>query len=273
MCYSTKVLKFNEGLFDNFIDITFVITMKDSLRTEKIIEEIRRVKPSKKVVIVYNSGYKNCKKTLYKKKVTNSAQDLVHAYKYIFNISQEYNNILILEDDAKFSDEIFESKHINNIETFINNNIFNTYSLGSIKLVAQLFGTHQRCYVKSATHAMIFSKEYRKNINFNTIFHIDILTNAPFNINGWIYYKTLVGQVCEKTENSEIWPYYLNNVQPILYYFTKDNCITGIDTINLLLKIFWILSFIMLLIILFIVCKYRYIIYNYFINIKNNNFS
>ena len=53
-CYTTETIYFEEGLFDTFIDVTYVITLKNSSRNEKIIKEINRVKPTKKVIIIYN---------------------------------------------------------------------------------------------------------------------------------------------------------------------------------------------------------------------------
>lgn len=267
--YSSKEINFDKGLFDKFIDITYVITLKDNYRNELIIKEIERVKPTKKVIIVYNYGFKNCKKTLCGKKVTNSSHDLVHANKFIFDKSKQYNNILILEDDAQFSNEIFEEKHINNLENFINNNNFNTYSLGSIKCMSYLFGTHQRLFIKAGTQAMIYSKKFRSELKVSSISNIDILTNFPFNINGWIYYKTLVGQVCEKTENVDNWPLKLSIFQPILYNYTKDNCVKGYNNINLILKILWLLYFFIILIIFCICLIYRDEIIDYIIYIKD----
>ena len=243
-CYSTKILEFEEGLFDEFIDMTYIITMEDSPRNKKIIEEIERVKPTKKVVIVFNPGYKKCKKTLFNKEINTTAEDIIHVNKYIYNKSKKLNNILILEDDAEFSDEVFDQKHINNLKKFMNNNEFNTYSLGSIKLLNSLFGINRRLFVKIGTHAMIYSKKFRKNVNFSKYTEIDYITNIPFNMNGWGYYRTLVGQVFEKTINSTNWPFGLWIFQPILYYFTRNNCVKGIDLLNLIIKIIWMIIFI-----------------------------
>ena len=258
-CYTTKTLYFDKGLFDSFIDITFVITMVNSPRNEKIIEEVKRIKPTKKVIIVYNSGFKNCDKNMCNNKVNISGVDLVHAVKYIFNQSSQYNNILVLEDDAEFSDEIFNSEHINNIEHFIKNNKFNTYSLGSFKFIHSLFGMHQRLFIKGFTHAIIYSKNFRKQFNeCKGTSNIELLTEFPFNLNGWGYYKTLVGQVAEKTENSNHWGFGTSILQPLFYYFTKDNCIQGLENMNLIIKIFWLL---ILLVIIYYIQKNIHINY------------
>jgi len=247
-CYRKEILYFDKGLFDSFIDITYVITLVNDPRNEKIIKEINKYKPTKKVVILYNSQFKNCEKNMCNKNIDITTIDLLHANKYIFNNSSQYNNILILEDDAEFSDEIFNVKHINNIKNFINNNKFNTYSLGSLKFISSLFGTHQRLFLKVGTHAMIYSKNFRKNFDECKHIDMDLLTGFPYNYNGWGYYKTIVGQVWEETENSKNWPYNMGVLQPLYYYFTKNDCIKGIENMNSIIKI---ITFLILILIIY----------------------
>ena len=87
-CYILKEINFNKGLFDSFIDVTFVITMVNSIRNNKIIKEITKIKPTKKVIIVYNKGYKNCKKP---DTIKCSMEDIVHAYYTAFEYLKEYS--------------------------------------------------------------------------------------------------------------------------------------------------------------------------------------
>ena len=250
-CYTMKTINFEKGLFDSFIDVTFVITMVNSSRNETIIKEINKIKPTKKVIIVYNTSYKHCEKKLYGKKINKSSIDLLYTVKYIFDRSTQYNNILILEDDAKFSEDIFDIKHIKNIETFIKKNSFNTYSLGSVEMIGSIWGTHRKLFLKGGTHAMIYSKNFRKNFNKYKYSDIEHATNYPYNTNGWRYYKVLVGQIFDKTENSKNWAFVLGIFQPIAYYFTKDDPVEGITHINLIIKMITI-------IIIFIIVKFIY---------------
>ena len=258
-CYRTETLYFDKGLFDSCVDVTYVITMVGSPRNEKIIKEINKYKPTKKVIIVYNPGFKKCDKNICDKKVINTREDIVHVNEYIFNNSSEYNNILILEDDAEFSDEVFDSQHINNIENFINNNKFNTYSLGTVKSISSIFGTHIMIFYKGGMHAMIYSKLYREKFNIcnYSYYCIESITSYPYNTNGWGYHKTLVGQVWDATDNSKTWGYYgIGSIfQPIAYYFTKNNCIKGIENMNLIFKILNILLWLLLLFLLYYMCK------------------
>ena len=264
-CYTIKKIYFSKGLFDSFIDVTFVIIMKNSPRNNTIIKEINKYKPTKEVIIIYNHGFKNCEKKLYNKKIDKTYMDLLHANIYIFDRSIQYNNILVLEDDAKFSKDILNPKHIKNIEKFIKNNNFNTYSLGSLCIIGSMYGTHRRLLLKGGTHLIIFSKYFRNKIrklqysNSN----IDDITSIPFNFNGYGYYKILVGQVFELTENSKYW--YLLNIpvnrfQPIIYFFTKNNPIKGINNFNIIIKI---ITVIIIIIFIKIVIKNRKHIKNY----------
>ena len=91
---------------------------------------------------------------------------------------------------------------------FIKNNNFNTYSFGSIHFIYYSIGIHRKLLLKGGTHAIIYSKNFRKDFKTNRILKsIDDLTHFPYNINGWGYNTILAGQIWEKTENSNNWGY------------------------------------------------------------------
>ena len=50
---------------------------------------------TKKTIIQYNKGYKNCKKP---DTIKSSREDIVHAYYTAFEYLKEYNNVIILEN-------------------------------------------------------------------------------------------------------------------------------------------------------------------------------
>ena len=62
-CYSKKFIISKKGIFDTFIDMTYVITLEDSKERHKsVISQLKKYELTKKVSIVFNKGFKNVKK-------------------------------------------------------------------------------------------------------------------------------------------------------------------------------------------------------------------
>ena len=62
-CYELLNRKYPKGLFDDSVDMTYVITMKnDTDRHKEMFEQLDKFKPTKNVTIVINYGYKECNK-------------------------------------------------------------------------------------------------------------------------------------------------------------------------------------------------------------------
>ena len=97
-CYNFVEYNFEQGLFDDSIDATYIIHLENNGRINNIIEQIYKYKPTKKIYILYNKGFKNCNKILEK---NEPDKDLVHCNLRIFKHAKlnNYDNILILEDD------------------------------------------------------------------------------------------------------------------------------------------------------------------------------
>jgi len=246
-CYSTTVINFDKGLFDSFVDITYVITLRGSSRKASILNQINKFKPTKKVIIVENTPFKHCNKDICGKPVNKTSLDLIHANRYIWKISQGYNNILVLEDDAIFSERLLKKPEIiQDIRDFILLKNPLSYSLGSIHIISSMLGSHRKLLAKGGAHAMIHSKIARKTLLDKCDYAADDI-DFHTSFDTWGYKETLVGQVFEETANSKNWIFGLTSfIQPVLYYFTKDDSISGINNMN---TIFWILQ---LLIIIFI---------------------
>ena len=105
------------GLFDNYLDMVYIITMENSDRHEKMISELKKNKPFHKIKILYNKGFKNTNKVLPE---NGTNYDLVDANRHIFMdaMSNDYENILIFEDDVCFY-ENYTTQDIENIGNFI----------------------------------------------------------------------------------------------------------------------------------------------------------
>ena len=124
MCYRFELLEFNDCLFEN-IDATYILHLEGNGRIEKIHEQLKTYHPSKKVYLVYNKGYKECKKDIHPQE-THS--DLVHANMTVFEHATHYKHVLVLEDDFIFSKEIIP--HAKQVDSHF------VYQLGSLPLLS-----------------------------------------------------------------------------------------------------------------------------------------
>jgi hypothetical protein len=117
-CYTFKKINYDKYLFDESISATYIINLVNNGRLSSIENQLKYFKPTKIVYILFNKGYKNCKKD---KCINTPALDLVDAFLTIFKHSKNnnYKNILILEDDFFFDVKINNTLIINNINNFI----------------------------------------------------------------------------------------------------------------------------------------------------------
>ena len=118
-CYTYKLLHNKKnGFMDNFVDATYIITMEENGRSDNIEQQLSMYTPTSKIYIAYNKGYKNCNKVL-PKQITY--YDLTDAYINIFDhsLKNNYNNILILEDDFMFYSKIKNKLILNQIKKFL----------------------------------------------------------------------------------------------------------------------------------------------------------
>jgi hypothetical protein len=224
-CYKFQNLKFKNGLFDGTVDATYVIKLIGNGRYKNVYKQLLEYKPTSQVYILLNQGFKKCEKT---KQIKYPADDLNDAFLQIFRHANDnnYENILILEDDFIFNKEIKNKKHINSINKFLNKKQGTEfmYFLGCLPLlmlpnISNLKHFHNINSV--GMHSVIYSKKIRYHIMDN---YQDLLNNvkdwdlnANFLKNKYTYYKCLCYQLFPETENSQHW----NNSHPILYYICK----------------------------------------------------
>jgi len=104
-CYRFQKITFSNGLLQNCVDATYVIHLENNGRYENIITQLDKFPITKMNFILLNKGYLNCKKDEY---IDTPPKDLVDSYLTIFKHAnqQKYRNILILEDDYFFNEEI-----------------------------------------------------------------------------------------------------------------------------------------------------------------------
>ena len=236
--YLVKKIIFENGVFDDFIDATYIITMANNkTRHKNIIKQLKKIIPTKSVYIIYNKGYKNNKRILFNKLITNPTEDLTYTNLFIFKHSEIYNNILILEDDFIFSDDIFKNNYIDKIKIFITKNKPEIYLFGCLPLVSRVFDTfkdHIQIYFKAGTQTVLYNKNARNKI-YNYIynfkekekvrFDIDKITAYPNLTNIFMFKKPLIVQYFPETENQKYWhkSILLNNILVRIIKIIKFN--------------------------------------------------
>lgn len=214
-CYNLKEISFSNGCFDGCIDVTYVLMCCGSnpKRYDNVMKELWKLKPSKKIKLLYNEGFKNCQKNIIKQQ-TN--YDLLDALMYVFNDAKEFNKILVLEDDFETDEKIHQDGHVNSITKFLNKENPDIYGLGNVCVIHPLyiFRKHQRCLFMLTAHAIFYSKYYRSVMlqNYTHCTHklhqISPHVDVNFNFKGFKLYRyntQLSYQLHNETENFKNW--------------------------------------------------------------------
>ena len=209
-CYSFKEHLFNKPIFNN-IDATYIIHLENNGRLSSIEEQLSCFHPTNKVYILFNKGYKNCKKKDY---IDSPTKDLIDAFYTIFKDAREkgFNHILILEDDFQFNNKINEDiKHSSEVDYFLSNNKDDpfVYYLGVLTcLQSCFFETNPRVNLSTGTHACIYSKKcidyFLDKVDQKDITDWDLFLNFGM-IPRYKYYMPLCYQTFPDTENSNFW--------------------------------------------------------------------
>jgi hypothetical protein len=224
-CYSYKVINKSERPVLSNVDVVLILTMEDINRFN---EDPFLLNLAKKTIIQYNKGFKKCNKP---STIISSKQDIVHAYYTAFEYLKNYNNVIILEDDA-----LVVNKDIliyDKIDKFIATTNFNIFTFGSFGL----FSNYNEDFLKldhyyfGSAQAIIYSRNARSKLiedislsNFNKG-HIDI-TYIGNLTNKFTYKYPLIVQLFPKTENKNSW---FSNVF-ILYSVRLIIAILKLDT-------------------------------------------
>ncbi len=253
-------LEYDDGVLNDTIDATYIIHyVKQTDRYKNIMYQLSKIRPTNKIYILLNQGYKYCKKKLVEQK---PKYDINHCNKTIFEHSRDknYKNIMILEDDFDFNIKRFsDPKTLKNINSFINEHQEQPliYSLGSIPIVSfPLFFSHTLySVVASGAHCMIYNSKFRDKFLATNFLDIkddwDSYTRPRYN-----YSEPLCYQLYNDTENNNI-----EIKESFILYFAR--CIGDLLNLNnkpepghsILYKIFIILPFLLLFFLIFIILK------------------
>jgi hypothetical protein len=290
-CYKFEHIKYSEGILDNFIDATYILTVNGSNRINNINKQLDYLIPTKNVFIVYNKGYKKCTKILSKQiPLYDIIDSNTNAFEH--SLENDFNNILILEDDFVFSERLKDKNIIDEIKLFFNNNqnrVF-YYNLGTFPLFfypnINIFNNTYRGIFCVLAHANIYNKKSRiqilENINKN-IKNINVQWDAYLTMNyiNYFYKYGIIYQTFPETENKKYW--LSDNKYSFFENFLKYTDDLRIKYLKLnkqpqpgfdiTYTIFFILNYIFWISIIIIIIYFIYITFITKSNFKNKKFS
>lgn len=207
-CYSIKTFQYNDGIFNESVDATYIIHLTGNGRESHIFEELSRTRPTNEVHIVYNAGFRKCDKG---DTIRTTWEDLTHTYLWIFKhaLSKNYANILILEDDFMFSPEIHNRQHIQNINEFLTTHRDDNfvYLLGCLPTIAMPYDfTHYLGIITTGTHSVIYSKKCMETtLTLDNVRDWDAHFTLYSKSHAYFYHKPLCYQLFPNTENFSNW--------------------------------------------------------------------
>jgi hypothetical protein len=223
-CYSYKILNITTTPIFKNVDVVLILTMEGSNRFKN---DPFLLNLAKKTIIQYNKGFRDCIKP---STIISSREDIVHAYYTAFEYLKEYNNVIILEDDA-----IVINKNpliYDKIDKFINTQDFDIFTFGSIGQ----FSNYIEDFFKissffGASQAIIYSQKARnkiiKYISLNDFNKGQIDTKYIIHLDKKFTYKyPLIVQLFQNTENQNLWS---DNIF-ILYFIKFIIALLRLDT-------------------------------------------
>jgi hypothetical protein len=252
-CYSYYTLNNTTTPILKNIDVVLILTMENSNRFNK---DPFLLNLANKTIIQYNKGFRKCSKP---STVVSSIEDIVHAYYTAFEYLKEYNNVIILEDDAQVINK--DTLIYDKIDKFIATENFNIFTFGSFGL----FSNYNEDFLKidryffGSLQAAIYSRNARVKLcedisctNFNKG-HMDITYVGELS-EKFTYKYPLIIQLFPKTENKNSWfanvflSYIVNFLIALfkfdtrtegwfLFYYISTNSISIIKLVLLILII------------------------------------
>lgn len=230
-CYSYKLLSENDNPVLKNVDVTIILMMENSKRFKK---DPFILKLSKKTIIQYNKGFKNCIKPNSIKK-TN--EDINHAYYTAFEYTKDYNNVLILEEDAEVL--YYTRQHYDIVDNYIGNNSFEIFSFATFGSFNSINENFYNVDVAHGAHAQIITREFRSylatnilNNNFKGEIDVDYFSN-----NVIVYKQPLIVQLFPETENFKNWrgSYFLHKFSTMIAGVDKNK--SGWETMYIVAKL------------------------------------
>jgi hypothetical protein len=232
-CYTFEERNYKNGFLDSFVDATYILTLDDSKRKDEYEEQLKKYIPTKKLYIVHNKGYKKCDKDLPENIPPYDLKD-TYLNTMRHSIEHNYNNILILEDDFIFNEEIMNI-NINEIKNiFINNKTSFYFNLGAVSHFFIPFSTSNvyRGIIAMTAHSIIYNRQICFDIlndnNIHNYLHWDNYLTTKYI--KYFYKFPLCFQKFPDTENQKYWYRNLFGEEYILYLRKKYNKYIEINT-------------------------------------------
>ena len=276
-------MKYNTGLLHDAVDATYIIHLEGNGRYDDIMNQLKTYHPTKEVYIVFNKGYKKCKKDEH---IKLPAHDLVDEFLLVFKHAknENYNNILILEDDFIFTEKIKKTSTQQDICTFLNErkNEDYQYFLGCLPYLqfpCTLDSKHFINICSVGTHAVIYTKQNRERLlKVNQKDITDWDWYSFINSRRYMYYEPVCYQLFPDTDNSKNWHndnyilYPISKSAKIFYNILKLNTQLepGYSVFYIFSKIFAFTLLILLILILVIIYKISITLFKRKIKVSKN---
>ena len=195
-CYRYETLEFQDVLFPGFT--TVLLTMEGSARRGSYMRQLNEFRPTERVLIQHNMGFKKCVKPDW---VKTTALDLWHANIKAF--SEVDGPILLLEDDVEFLPDVREAAAA--VLEVVNTSGVDCYSLGSASIyLSYPVGQHLRVLLGGDAHAMMYTKQGIQKLRDVHVRYLHDIETIP-RINTYTFKTPLATQRRVATENSQLW--------------------------------------------------------------------
>jgi hypothetical protein len=193
-------------LFDeSVIDATYILYLEGNGRLPSIQDQLARFRPTRRVYLVVNQGYKRCSNK--EPWIHSAAQDLTAANCFVFrhSLNEGYDKVLVLEDDYQFVDRVWDPavrQSISRFLTTLSNQSDAKYALGSHPLMMAHCSWDLEHYygVYVQSHANVYTKGFMESILASKPEQLPLL----FDWNGvanYLYGEPLCYQLLSQTEN------------------------------------------------------------------------
>lgn len=248
-CYSYKIInETNNPIFKN-VDATIILMMEKSTRFKY---DSFLLNLSKTTIIQYNKGCKKCNKP----GISNSSEDIIHAYFTAFNYSNDLGNVLIIEEDAEILNR--DMKHYRIIDDYLGSK-FNALSFGTNGVFKNINKNFYTVDIAHGAQAQVFSKNFRnilkdkiKNNNFKGEIDSTYLCNNAVTV----YNFPLIVQKFPETENFNNWSgnKFLNKMG--IKTIGLDTSLNGWYIVHLISKLRGLSTYFMILFLFLVLFKF-----------------
>lgn len=207
LCYKyEKINNFNNSIFPS-IDCCYVIIMENSKYEKQVRNQLKSYCLSRKILLQWNKGYKNCRKYLPEQISIYDLTDSLHTILHNA-IVNNYQRIMILEEDFIINKKLNDKNIQNEINNFLLEVNPNILTLGSILWnCGESRGNFATVNIKTGTHALVLNKyaieKLYYDIEKNSEIDIDDLTNSV--VNKFAYRIPIIIQIFSASDNQNNW--------------------------------------------------------------------